>query len=55
MCTTKSGSVNGAAINEPKSIEQPMVWAITDKNGNYSFKLPKTDNSFDGMVLTYIS
>ena len=48
MCTTKSGSVNGAAINEPKSIEQPMVWAITDKNGNYSFKLPKTDNSVDG-------
>lgn len=48
MCTTKSGSVNGAEIDKPKTIEQPMVWAITDKNGKYSFKLPKTTNSFDG-------
>ena len=48
MCTTKSGSVNGAALNTPTTIEQPMVWAITDKDGNYSFKLPKTTNSFDG-------
>lgn len=47
MCTTKSGSVNGAKVDEPKTIEQPMVWAITDKNGKYSFKLPKTANSFD--------
>lgn len=48
MCTTKSGSVNGAEVDKPKTIEQPMVWAITDKNGKYSFKLPKTTNSFDG-------
>ena len=48
MCTTKSGSVNGAEIDKPKTIEQPMVWAITDKDGKYSFKLPKTTNSFDG-------
>ena len=48
MCTTKSGSVNGAEVDKPKTIEQPMVWAITDKNGKYSFKLPKTANSFDG-------
>ncbi len=48
MCTTKSGSVNGAEVDKPKTIEQPMVWAITDKDGKYSFKLPKTTNSFDG-------
>ena len=48
MCTTKSGSVNGAEVDKPKTIEQPMVWAITDKDGRYSFKLPKTANSFDG-------
>lgn len=48
MCTTKSGSVNGAEIDKPKTIEQPMVWAITDEYGKYSFKLPKTTNSFDG-------
>lgn len=48
MCTTRSGSVNGAEIDKPKTIEQPMVWAITDKDGKYSFKLPKTTNSFDG-------
>lgn len=48
MCTTKSGSVNGAKIDKPKTIEQPMVWAITDEYGKYSFKLPKTTNSFDG-------
>lgn len=48
MCTTRSGSVNGAAVDKPETIEQPMVWAITDKNGKYSFKLPKTTNSFDG-------
>ena len=48
MCTKKSGSVNGAEIDTPKTVEQPMVWAITDKNGEYSFKLPKTTNSFDG-------
>ena len=48
MCTTKSGSVNGAGVGKPQTIEQPMVWAITDKNGKYSFKLPKTTNSFDG-------
>lgn len=47
MCTTKSGSVNGAEVDKPKTIEQPMVWAITDKNGKYSFKLPKTTNNFD--------
>lgn len=47
MCTQKSGSKNGAEIDNPKTIEQPMVWAITDKNGQYSFKLPKTANSFD--------
>ena len=48
MCTKKSGSVNGAEVDTPKTVEQPMVWAITDKNGEYSFKLPKTKNSFDG-------
>ena len=48
MCTTKSGSVNGAEVDKPETIEQPMVWAITDKDGKYSFKLPKTTNSFDG-------
>ena len=42
MCTKKSGSVNGAEVDTPKTVEQPMVWAITDKNGEYSFKLPKT-------------
>lgn len=47
MCTKRSGSVNGAEVDKPKTIEQPMVWAITDKNGKYSFKLPKTANSFD--------
>lgn len=47
MCTTKSGSVNGAEVDKPKTINQPMVWAITDEKGNYSFKLPKTTNSFD--------
>lgn len=48
MCTTRSGSVNGAEVDKPEIIEQPMVWAITDKDGRYSFKLPKTTNSFDG-------
>ena len=48
MCTTRSGSVNGAEVDKPETIEQPMVWAITDKDGRYSFKLPKTANSFDG-------
>lgn len=47
MCTTRSGSVNGAEVDKPEIIEQPMVWAITDKDGRYSFKLPKTTNSFD--------
>ena len=47
MCTTKSGSVNGAEVGKLNTIEQPMVWAITDKNGRYSFRLPKTNNSFD--------
>ena len=48
MCTTKSGTVNGVKPGTTKTIEQPMVWAITDKDGNYSFRLPKTTNSFDG-------
>lgn len=48
MCTKRSGSVNGAGVDTPTTIEQPMVWAITDKDGKYSFKLPKTTNSFDG-------
>ena len=48
MCTKKSGSLNGAEVDTPKTAEQPMVWAITDKNGEYSFKLPKSKNSFDG-------
>ena len=48
MCTTRSGSVNGAGVDTPTTIEQPMVWAITDKDGKYSFRLPKTTNSFDG-------
>lgn len=48
MCTKRSGSVNGATVDTPQTIEQPMVWAITDKDGRYSFKLPKTTNSFDG-------
>ena len=48
MCTKRSGSVNGAGVDTPTTIEQPMVWAITDKDGKYSFKLPKTANSFDG-------
>ncbi|MFQ7011268.1 MAG: CehA/McbA family metallohydrolase [Clostridia bacterium] len=47
MCTDKSGSVNGAGINTLQTINQPMVWAITDKDGRYSFKLPKTTNNFD--------
>ena len=47
MCTDKSGSVNGAGINTLQTINQPMVWAITDKDGTYSFKLPKTTNNFD--------
>lgn len=47
MCTEKSGKVNGVEPNTLKTIEQPMVWAITDENGRYSFKLPKTTNNFD--------
>ena len=47
MCTEKSGKINGVEPNTLQTINQPMVWAITDKDGNYSFRLPKTTNNFD--------
>lgn len=47
LCTDRSGSMNGKTVGEVATTEQPFVWAVTDSEGNYSFKLPKTSNSFD--------
>lgn len=45
--TKKSGPVNGVAVDEVKTIEQPFVWDTTDADGKYSVTLPNTGNSFD--------
>ena len=42
MPTEKSQTVNGQAVGTPVANMMPLVWDITDENGNYSFKLPNT-------------
>ena len=42
MPTEKSQTVNGQAVGTPVANMMPLVWDITDENGNYSFQLPNT-------------